>query len=360
MISRLAVGLHVEVSTTAGSDEDAEMERELVAAARRGDENAFRSLMEPRRAELYAHCYRMLGSAQDAEDVVQDALFRAWRGLARFEGRSSVRTWLYRVTTNACLDALGRRSHPVPIGVGPGTSAERAVEASGPVPLWLEPYPEPLEIEDARSDPEARYEQRESVELAFVVALEYLAPNERAVLLLRDVLGFSAREMSELLDTTTGAVNSALQRARGRVEGGLPRPSQQDVQRSLGDGRVREIVERYMDAMGRGDVGAVVEMLTADATWAMPPFPSWYQGPEQIAQFLERGPFQFRWRHTPTRANGQPAVAGYAWDDELGCFAAHALDVLTLQGTRIAAVTGFVDPVHIERFGLPSVWLGDR
>lgn len=311
-------------------------------------------------AELLAHCYRMLGSVDDAEDVLQEALLRAWRGLPRFEGRSSLRVWLYRITTNACVDALGRRAKRVlPIAFDPPAEQDKPLGDGQAEPAWLEPFPEPHGIADLRAAPDARYEQLESVELAFVAVLQHLPPNERAVLVLREVLGFSARELAELLQTTTGAVNSALQRARRRVDGRLPAASQQQVQRSLGKKRVSAMVERYMDAMRRADVDAIIALLAEDATWSMPPRHSWYRGRTEIAAFLERDPFRFRWRHVATRANGQPAVACYTWDDAHECFVARALDVLTLRGAHITAVTGFLDPVHIERVGLPDVLPAD-
>src|SRR4051794_28653549 len=206
-------------------------------------DTAYRELVEPHRRELHAHCYRMLGSLQDAEDALQDALLRAWRGLDRFEGRSSPRSWLYRIATNACLDALARRpaKRELPIDRDPD-------DAPLTETVWLEPYPD---------DPDASYEQRESVELAFIAALQHLPANQRAVLILREVLGFSAKETAEMLDTTPASVNSAMQRARASVEGRLPERSQQETLRMLGDGEIRELVERYVEAWNRGDVDAV-------------------------------------------------------------------------------------------------------
>src|SRR5215216_5708415 len=230
-------------------------ERDLLEAARGGDQNAFARLVEPRHGELHAHCYRMLGSVHDAEDALQDALLRAWRGLQTFEGRSSLRSWLYRIATNACLDAIGRRPKRVlPVDYGPAADphtppGEPIVES-----VWLEPYPdEILGVEDGYAAPEARYEQRESVELAFIAALQHLPSTQRAVLILREVLGFSAKEVAESLETTVASVNSALQRARKTVDERLPDESQQATLRSLGDERLREVVEGYMDAMRRGD-----------------------------------------------------------------------------------------------------------
>src|SRR5918996_1551692 len=231
-------------------------ERELLEAARYGDEGAYQRLVEPHRGELHAHCYRMLGSVHDAEDALQEALLRAWRGLPKFEGRSSLRSWLYRIATNASLDAIEKRPKRIlPIDYGPpadpaGGVGEPVVEA-----VWIEPYPdETLGIEDGYASPDARYEQRESVELAFIAALQLLPPNQRAVLILREVLGFSAQETADTLDTSVASVNSALQRARATIEKRLPEQSQQETLRALGDDRLRELVEQYADAWERNDV----------------------------------------------------------------------------------------------------------
>jgi RNA polymerase sigma-70 factor (ECF subfamily) len=341
---------------SATSRTTAPREREQLAAARRGDEDAFGALVAPFRRELHAHCYRMLGSVHDAEDALQEALLRAWRGLPRFEGRSSLRSWLYTIATNTCLNAIARRPKRVlPIDYGPandfGDGACRPLTESA----WLEPYPDAeLDLPDGRAAPEARYEQRESVELAFVAALQHLPARQRAALILREVLGFSAREVAESLDTTTASVNSALQRARRAVDERLPEQSQQVTLRALGDDRLRGVVDDYMDALDRGDVDRVVALLTEDATWSMPPFPAWYRGREAITAFLVAGPMTEAWRHLPTRANGQPAIGCYSWDAERKVYAARVLDVLTLEGGRIAAITSFVDDEVLTRFGLPA------
>jgi RNA polymerase sigma-70 factor, ECF subfamily len=326
----------------------------MSAAAR--SEEEFHRLVEPYRAELHAHCYRMLGSVHDAEDALQDALLRAWRGLPRFEGRSSLRTWLYRIATNTSLDVIARRPQRV-LPIDLASAADPHDEADEPT--WLEPYPdEQLGVEDGRAAPDARYERRESVELAFVAAVQHLPATQRAVLILRDVLGYSAREAAEALDTSVAAVNSASQRARTAVDERMPARSQQATLRALGDAGVRELVERYMDALERADVDAIVGMLAEDASWSMPPHPSWYRGHEEIVGFLHEGPLNVRWRHLPAHANGQPAVGCYGWVEERGCYVAHVLDVLTLDGPRIAAVTGFVTPEIFGRFGLPDELAG--
>jgi len=332
------------------------LERELIAAAPKGDEDAYRRLVEPRHAELHAHCYRMLGSVHDAEDSLQEALLRAWRGLPRFEDRSSLRAWLYKISTNTCLDELARRPRRVlPIDFGPSADVDDPPGAPLVERVWVEPYPD-AGLGDGYAGPAARLEQRESVELAFIAALQHLPALQRAVLILREVLGFSAQEVADALDTTVAAVNSALQRARKAVDERLPDESQQTTLRALGDTRVRELVERYMQALDRGDVDALVAMLAQDATWSMPPMPGWYRGDEAIAAFLAEYPCRERWRHVPTSANGQAAVGCYMWDPERGSYVAGVLDVLTLRGSEIVAVTGFVAPWIFRRFGeLPGL-----
>src|ERR671931_1379314 len=234
----------------------------LLDAARGGDHDAFERLVEPHRAPLHAHCYRMLGSVHDAEDALQEALLRAWRGLPRFEGRSSTRSWLYKIATNTSLRLIERRPKRVlPVDHRPASDGE--VEPGEPLveSTWVEPYPDE-QIADGRATPDARYEQREGVELAFIAALQHLPVLQRAALILREVLGFSAQETAETLETTVPSVNSALQRARKAVDERLPEQSQQATLRSLGDDRLREIVEAYIEAWERGDVEAVVGMLT--------------------------------------------------------------------------------------------------
>jgi RNA polymerase sigma-70 factor (ECF subfamily) len=321
-------------------------EHDLLAAAREGDESAYRALVEAHRGELHAHCYRMLGSVHDAEDALQETLLRAWRGLPRFEGRSSLRSWLYTIATNTCLNVIARRPKRVlPVDYGPaadphGGPGEPLLES-----VWVEPYPdEQIGVRDGLAGPEARYELRESVELAFVAALQHLPPNQRAVLILREVLGFSARETADSLDTTVASVNSALQRARKTVEERLPEQSQQATLRALGDEGLREVVDAYVDAWQRGDVDAVVEMLTEDASFAMPPLKTWFGGRDGISVFLARWPLsgQWRWRPLQVRANGQPALAFYSWDTNEESYLPFALNVLTLRGTRISDVTAFI------------------
>src|SRR3954452_11348107 len=307
------------------------------AAAYNSDE-AYRALVEPHRRELQAHCYRMLGSVHDAEDALQDALLRAWRALDRLEGRGSARAWLYRIATNTCLDAIARRpaKRELPIDRDPG-------EAPLTETVWLEPYPD---------DPGASYEQRESVELAFIAALQHLPANQRAVLILREVLGFSAKETAEMLDTTAASVNSAMQRARASIDDKLPQQSQQATLRALGDDEIRDLVERYVEAWDRGDVDAVVAMLAEEATFSMPPNFEWYRGREAIREFLPTGPLSIPRRFIPVRANGQLAFGTYKLIE--GEWLPHAIHVLTLSATgEIADAIAFLNPALFESSGLP-------
>jgi RNA polymerase sigma-70 factor, ECF subfamily len=324
-------------------------ERALLAAARAGDHDAYRHLVEPHRGELHAHSYRMLGSVQDAEDAVQDALLRAWRALPRFEGRSTTRSWLYRITTNACLTRIARRPKRVlPVD---GTGAAPLVET-----VWLEPYPdERLDPADGSAGPDARYDRRESVELAFIAALQHLPGTQRAVLILREVLGFSAAEAAEILDTSVPSVNSALQRARKAVGERLPDQSQQAALRALGDRRLGEIVERYVDAWERGDAAAIVAMLAADATFSMPPNAEWYRGRAAILDFLPRGPLSMPRKFVTVGANGHLAFGTYCWEDEPRRWRANAIHLLTLRADgEIAEMTAFLDRGVFGAFGLPE------
>jgi RNA polymerase sigma-70 factor (ECF subfamily) len=371
----------IEPMTPSPTDSTVQV-RELLETAKEGNEEAYRRLVEPHRSELHAHCYRMLGSVQDAEDALQEALVRAWRGLDKFEGRSSLRSWLYRIATNTSLDAIERRPKRVlPIDYGPPADPHGGVGEPVVESVWIEPYPdETLGVEDGYASPDARYEQRESVELAFVAALQLLPANQRAVLILREVLGFSAQETAGTLDTTVASVNSALQRARATIEKKLPDQSQQETLRSLGDERLREIVEEYADAWERNDVDTVVSMLAEDAAFTMPPMARWFQGHDGIRGFLEQWSMlpEWGWRSIPTTANGQPALAFYNWDKEEQAHVPFAVNVLTFEGEKIKEVDAFIlrasmdpDPdvqartpeqpadyaklaAAYERFGLPA------
>jgi RNA polymerase sigma-70 factor (ECF subfamily) len=338
------------------------MNERTLEAARDGDETAFRELLEPHRRELHAHCYRMLGSVHDADDALQDASLRAWRGLSRFEGRSSLRSWLYTIATNTCLTHIERRpQRTLPVEYGPATDPHLGPGEPLLESVWIEPYPDAALV----------VEEREGVELAFIAALQHLPATQRAVLILREVLGYSAKETAATLETTVASVNSALQRARATVEERLPERSQQETLRALGDEQLSELVDTYVDAWERGDVEAVVELLAEDATFAMPPLASWFGPRDEIKDFLERYPLNgsWTWRAVKTTANGQPAI-GYYVDG-----VPFALNVLTIRGDRIADVVAFVvrtvnrddinswpdqpvDPARLEltfaRFGLPT------
>lgn len=333
-------------------------ERELLEAAQRGDDDAFARLAGPYRGGLHAHCYRMLGSVADAEDALQETLLRAWRALPRFEGRSSVRSWLYKISTNACLRAIERRPRRVlPVDYTPAADPHDGPGEPVTEAVWLEPYPDGrLGPDSGPVGPEARYEQLEGVELAFIAALQHLPARQRAVLILRDVLGFSARETATTLETSPASVDSALQRAHKTVDQRLPEQSQQATLRSLSDGALRQVVQRYVTAWERNDVDAVVAMLAEDAKLAMPPLPSWYHGREQVAIFLSGGPLAgaMRWRLIPARANGQIAFGLYAWDDKTQTFVPRAVDVLTLRGAQIQQITAFLTPDAFRGFDLPG------
>jgi RNA polymerase sigma-70 factor (TIGR02960 family) len=326
---------------------------DLVERAQAGDEEAFEQLVGPYRRELQLHCYRFLGSLQDAEDVLQEVLLAAWRGLGTFERRASVRTWLYRVATNRCLNALrGARRRPVvePIQV-PGDPPEptRLGEIT-----WLQPYPETLldGIPDAAPGPDARYEAREAVSLAFVTALQLLPPRQRAVLILRDVLGYPAREVADLLRSTEESVTSALKRARAT----LARRTEPAAQPPPPPGSTaeRDLVERLTRAFETRDVDGVVALLTEDTWLTMPPIPLEYQGRDLCARFHATVTFRPGRRHrlVHTRANGQPAFGLYSPDPSTARWHAHGLVVLTLAGTRISAMTRF-DNTVLAPFGLP-------
>ena len=321
---------------------------QLLEAARAGDDGAYAELVEEHRRVLQAHCYRMLGSVHDAEDAVQETLLRAWRSLSSFKGRSSLRSWLYTIATNVCLRAIERRPGRVlPVDYGPAADPHDPLGEPIVESTWIEPYPdERLGLDDGLAGPEARYEQRESIELAFIAALQHLPARQRAVLILRDVLGFSGAEVAEALETTPASVYSALQRAHESVDHRLPELSQQATLRSLGDEQLRAIVDRYVQAWERNDVDAIAAMLTESATLAMPPTTTWYRGRDVIAAALGSWPLNggMQWRMLPTRASGQLAVMAYRRDAVSGSFVAHHVAVLTLHGALIDEINAFHVP----------------
>jgi RNA polymerase sigma-70 factor (ECF subfamily) len=340
-------------------DRDARVRRvSLLPAGQAVDRAAFARLAEPYRRELLAHCYRMLGSYRDAEDMVQETYLRAWRGLDRFEGRASLRAWLHRIATNACLNALasGRARRVLPEALGPPAERPPAGEPATDV-AWLEPFPDAAlaQLPDGAPGPEARYELRESIQLAFVAAVQQLSPRQRAVLLLRDVLGWSAAETARLLDMSLASANSALQHARAKLERQFPdgRPPAW----SPPDARQRALVERYMRAWEKADLDRLVAMLREDAVLSMPPRPGWYRGREAIQRLLAwawehigGGPF----RVVPIAANGQPGFALYNRAHSGDGYERHALWMLTLDGDEVAGTTGFFDTGLFATFGLPE------
>jgi RNA polymerase sigma-70 factor (TIGR02960 family) len=329
-------------------------EQALLQAARAGREDAFEPLVEPYRGELHAHCYRMLGSVHDAEDAVQEALLRSWRGLKRFEGRSSLRSWLYKIATNTCLNHLAKRPKRVlPVDYGPSWDPHDGVGEPVVESVWIEPYPD-AQLADGAVSPEARYEQRESVELAFVAALQHLAANQRAALILREVLGFSAAEVAGILDTTPASVNSALQRARKAVDQRVPRTAQRAELDALGaDGR-RDLVDAFVTAWERADVAAILELLAEDVRFTMPPLPAWFRGREDIGRFFTERMFATPWRLLPIRATGQLAFACYQGDPDGDRFRLGAVNVVSVRAGRIVEMAGFLEPGVHRRFGLPD------
>jgi RNA polymerase sigma-70 factor (ECF subfamily) len=327
---------------------------DLLTWARAGDQEAFRQLVEPYRHHLQLHCYRILGSVHDAEDALQETLLSAWRGLGGFEERASVRTWLYRVATNCCLKALRSRRLSQPVGSPPSMPDLPEPTKLGRV-LWLEPYPDLLldQLMDTAPGPEARFEAREAVSLAFVTALQLLPPRQRAVLILRDVLGFHAREVAQVLDSTEESVTSALKRARATLQRHLPRSGQRGQPPAPGSAAERELAERFTRAFEARDVDGIVSLLTEDVWLTMPPIPLEYQGRELAHRFLTAtATWLERPRLVATRANGQPAFGIYVRDPHAPILHAIGLLVLTLAGDRISAMTRF-DTSMVAYFGLP-------
>jgi RNA polymerase sigma-70 factor (ECF subfamily) len=317
-----------------------------LARAQAGDGEAFSELIGPYRRELQAHCYRLLGSVQDAEDVLQEALLTAWRSIGRFDGRS-LRAWLYRITTTRCLNYLrGESRRPKPAG-----PLDQDARWSGPVrseePWWLEPYPD--DPSGPAPEPEARYAARESIALSFVAGLQHLPPQQRAVLVFRDVLGFPAAETADILGTTPAAVNSALIRARGNLR---PRPDLHDVPLPHSPAETA-VVERFVRAFERLDVDELIALLTDDVRLTMPPEPLEHRGPQAVAGFLQQTHLGHDLKLLPTRANGQPALVLYLPDPTAPIWRANGLIVLTLRGNQIHALTRFGNLGLLARFGFP-------
>jgi RNA polymerase sigma-70 factor (TIGR02960 family) len=337
-------------------DVDQMTESGLLAKARGGDAAAFERLASRYRRELFAHCYRMLGSVQDAEDALQESLLGAWRGLGSFEGRSSLRAWLYRITTNACLRLISRRPRRV-LSPDHGPPRKDTDDLGEPVtgPVWVEPWPddEPPAAGDD-TDPAARYLQRESVELAFIAALQHLPGTQRAVLILREVMEFSAAEVAAILDTTPASVNSALQRARKTADERIPSPSQHSELAALGHEGQRELVDAFVTAWERADLPALLDLLAEDAQFTMPPLPAWFRGRDDVGRFFADRVFATPWRLVPLRPNGQIGFACYSLQPGADRFRLGAINALSLRGGRIVAISGFLDPDLHRFFGVPA------
>jgi RNA polymerase sigma-70 factor (ECF subfamily) len=322
----------------------------LIAGVRSGDEAAFAALTEPYRRQLHLHCYRMLGSFDEAEDLVQETLLRAWRGRAGFEGRSMVRTWLYRIATNACLDHLERNSRRL-----------QSLESPQATVDWIQPYPDSLLDQVAASDagPDALVIARETTELAYLAAIQYLPPKQRATLILRDALGWSAKEAAGLLDESVPSVNSALHRARSSMRKRLPKRRLEWSAATSPTVAERQLLERYMDATDRADVGALTALLREEARLTMPPYPTWFEGRADIATSfaLATDPgsptYLGQFRTVATAANRQPAVAAYVRRPGDSEYRALGVDVLRMEGDLVVEITRFVDAGRFATFGLP-------
>ena len=340
-------------------------EERLIAAARAGDHEAFSRLTAPYYRELHVHCYRMVGSFHDAEDLVQETFLRAWRSLDTFRGRAQFRAWLYKIATNQCLKEIERRpSRALPRDFGP--PADPTLTPSPPVAeiVRLEPYPDVHlgEVSGSAPDPEALYTFRESIELAFLAAIQVLPPRQRAVLILRDVLGWRAAEAATLLESSEASVNSALQRARATLAQRFRRTDPESLSQAS-EPAERSLLARYIRAWEEGDMNALATLLKEDAVLTMPPAPTWFQGRKAIADFFHYLCFseeRKRFRVLPTRTNGQPACAAYEWDDGAGHYRFSGIMVLRLDDDLVGEVLGFGDRDLFASFRLPEVLGTDR
>jgi RNA polymerase sigma-70 factor (ECF subfamily) len=327
-------------------------------AALHGDQRAFEGLTEPYRQELQVHCYRMLGSVSDAEDMVQETFLRAWKGRRSYAGRAPFRAWLYRIATNACLDELeARPRRGLPMSYCAPADPDQPPEPPRLEPIWLEPYPDAL-LPAASADPAARYEQRESIRLAFLVALQYLPPRQRAILLLRDVLGWSAADVASMLDLTVSSVTSALYRARSTLSAGYHGGDRASSGAALDDPTERRLLERYLQAWETADIDGLTLLLKEDAAFPMPPAPVWYRGRTAIRAFISAtilsGAARGRWKLLPTRANGQPAFAFYRRQEEKPVYIPFAIQVVTFEAGLVADATTFGFPQLFRTFRLPE------
>lgn len=333
-----------------------------LTAALNGSADEFSELTEPHRRELQVHCYRILGSLTEAEDMVQETFLHAWKRLGTFQGRSSFRAWLYKIATNACLDALDKRHRQrrLPASVYPAADPHAPIAPPPTEISWLEPYPDEWLIDQAAVNPEAHYSAHESVSLAFLAALQTLPPRQRAVLILVDVLDWSAQETAESLGASLSAVASALHRARSTMARAYHRRGPEDPPVSSADPHTRELLDRYMRAWQAADVDGLVDLLKADAVFSMPPSPSWYRGRPTIREFLSTtvlgdegifgGKAAGRWRLVLTSANGEPAFSVYERTAD-GDYRPFGVHVLTLQANKVSQITSFIDPALPPRFG---------
>ena len=322
-----------------------------LAAAQAGDEQAFAELVADYRRELHVHCYRMLGSLEDADEALQETLLAAWRGLGGFEGRSSLRAWLYRIATNCCLRLANKRPmRMLSWDYGPARSPMDDLGAPVTRQIWLQPWLDDVPTPGSHDlDPAAVYTRRESVELAYIAALQHLSANQRAVLILREVLGFSAAEVADLFDTSTQSVNSALQRARKTVADRVSERSQQEERL---DADRRGLVGAFVEAFEHGDVTALIRLLAEDVRFTMPPLPAWFDGRDEVADFFAQRVFATAWRALRLELNGQPAFAGY--QQVGGTFRLGAVNVLSFRAGKICWIASFLDPALHDRLGLPA------
>ena len=351
---------HHEVPARAPKASASETGSIYLAAALAGDSSAFERLTEPYRGELLAHCYRILGSPQDAEDLVQETFLRAWRRLSTYEGRASLRSWLYKIATNACLDALAQRPRrSLPPTLYPAVQPQTSIPKPVTEPIWLEPFPDEfLAQEDASSAPEARIERRESISLSFLVALQLLPPRQRCVLILCDVMDWHAGELADMLGTSLSSINSLLHRARATIRKNYSSSPYDSPITVPMDRTTKMLLDRYVRAWESGDVDEIIALLQKDTVFAMPPFPLWLQGQEAIRTFISatilKGEARGRWRLLPIRANARPGFAWYQKDEANEGFQAFAIQVLTLDGGRLADITTFVEPSLFRFFNLPA------
>jgi len=329
---------------------------DLLARARAGDSSAFEELVKPERQRLHVHCYRMLGSPHDADDAVQEALLAAWRGIGSFEGRSALGTWLYQISTRVCLRLISQRPQRLNSpDYAPARTSTADLDQMIGGPVWIEPLPDEEWLADAlREDPINALQRRQSVALAFIAALQHLPGTQRAVLLLRDVLEYSAAEAAEMLGITIASVNSALQRAQKSVKDKMPGPSQAVELQALQPAGLDKLLRDLVDAWESRDVAGLVRLLAEDARFTMPPLPAWFDGRASVAKFISQRMFATPWRLRPLRANGQPGFACYMQNPGTDTYRLGAINLLAFRAGRIVGIHAFLDPAVHGRFGLPT------